>query len=76
MIRLTQPQEKLLKKILESKTGFYFQYDSEKNNPKSSLKMFNTFLHNREQNVAYKLKEMGFLRVEDIDNKWVFFPSK
>ena len=76
MKKLTKSQEKLLKKMLECKTGFYFQYDSEKNNPKSSLKMFNTFLHNREQNIAYKLKEMGYLRVQDIDDKWVFFPNK
>ncbi len=76
MKKLTQPQRNLLDKMLECNTGFYFQYDSEKKNPNPKLKMFNTFLHNREQNIAYKLKEMGYLRVEDICDRWVFFPNK
>jgi hypothetical protein len=76
MKKLTQPQKNLLDKIRECNTGFYFQYDSEKKNPNPSLKMFNTFLHNRELRIANRLEGMGLLKVEVIENKSMYFINK
>ena len=76
MNKLTQPQRKLLDKMLELNTGFYFQFDSEKKNPKSSLKMFNTFLHNRELRIANRLLDMGLLKVEEMENRYIYFINK
>ena len=76
MKKLTQPQRNLLDKMLECNTGFYFQYDSEKKNPNPKLKMFNTFLHNRERRMASRLESKGLLIREVIEDKYIYFVNK
>tara|TARA_R110000803_G_scaffold193309_1_gene256237 strand:+ start:49 stop:282 length:234 start_codon:yes stop_codon:yes gene_type:complete len=77
MKNLTQPQQNLLTKMIESNTGFYFQWDSEKRKPiHPNLKTYERFLHNREQNTAYKLEDKGLIRTESIKGRDIWFVNK